>query len=97
MESGEATAQTGIVKDVRTEGADVIVVIESKDAFGSPRTSTAKFCNERPQEQTEALSAMQLKMRFDLAQEAKKTKSKMVFGTRGIWNGCLSFLRPLAG
>jgi hypothetical protein len=94
METGETTAKTGIVTGVRTEGTDVILDIETTDELGSTETISAKYCNERPQEQTDAMAATSFNTRRTEAEAAKKAKTKLQFGTRGIWNGCLSFVRP---
>lgn len=94
MESGEANAKEGIVTGVHTDGTEITLDIETTNEFGSPTTVSAKYCNDRPQEKTEALTATEFTARRAEAEAAKKAKTKMTFGTKGIWNGCLSFVRP---
>jgi hypothetical protein len=97
MEQGELSAQTGIVKRVTPQGEDILVEIETTDAFGTSTTLHARVCRSESQGSTDAMNAAHFQIKYSDINDARKSKEKIEFGTRGPFNTCLSFVRPVAG
>lgn len=94
MESGNLTAQTGVIKRVDSQGNEILLEIETTDAHGSPMTAIAKICTQNHPGMTEEMRAIHYKMHLDQAIESRNGKTKVQFGTKGPWDSCLSFLKP---
>jgi hypothetical protein len=97
METGQTTISRGIVKSVDLRGSEVWFKIETKDVFGDPTVGYVALCdlNSDKSPSSDEVRAALLKSKIDLLQESRRDRKPIEYGTRGIWDSCVSFLRTL--
>jgi hypothetical protein len=100
MEHGATTSSIGVVKAVDILGSEIYIKVETKDAFGDPTVRHDRLCSLKdgidPQE-SEEMRAVLFRAKLDVLQEARRNGKPIEYGTRGVWNSCVSFLRVLEG
>lgn len=95
MQNGTVNSQKGIVKNVQISGHEIIVKLETKDQLGNTVILQDKLCQERD-ERSEEMRATFLKSKFELLEEARKSKREIEIGSKSPWNSCINFV-SLAG
>ncbi len=92
LEQGHGNLKMGYVRDVKPSGNDILVEIRGEDALGNPAVISGKLCLTTPQNVTEEMRAVHYKIQYDKVNDAKRSKSLVEYGQRGVWGGCLVVL-----
>ncbi len=97
MELGQTTSSRGTVKSVDFLGSEVWFKIETKNAFGDPMVANVTLCDLSGDVSpgSDEVRAALLKSKIELLQESRRDRKPIEYGTRGVWNSCVSFLRSL--
>lgn len=97
MEMGQTTSSRGIVKSVEFLGSEVWFKVETKNAFGDPTETKVPLCdlNNDKSPGSDEIRAALLKSKIEMLQESRRDRKPIEFGTRGVWDSCVSFLRSL--